>query len=366
MQRTAPQEMHLPPSRLSRWVTPVCLVAIVINAALGGTFFGTTGAGIATASSVLMSLLLIFVSRLQQAESSIERKQAASALAATRAYFVRVLDAIPATIFMKDANSHYTFVNEAFCELRAMSREEILAAPISKMRDERGHATESETEDKQVFSGRSILKEERVFHPDSGQEIFRTVSKRLCHDEHGQALIVGSTQNVSMWRQAEREAQTQGNKHLRQNHFLSFVLNTIPIPVYVKDEELYYLMVNEAFAELMGLPAEQIIGRRANELTDNDVILGDEMHEMSMLAQMDSPQMAEPCWLIDALGNARALMSRKTAGRNAEGNRVLIGTYTDRPAQADPARPRDTANLPRAGLLNGAPVNSGRARASPS
>ena len=260
-----------------------------------------------------MSAVLIVLSHLQQAELAAERKRSTSALAAARAYFARVLDAIPATIFMKDEASRYTCVNEAFCELRAMSREEILAAPISKMRDERGNATESEAEDRQVFGGHNILKEERVFHPDSGQEIFRTVSKRLCHDEHGQALIVGSTQNVSMWRQAEREAQAQGNKHLRQNHFLNFVLDTIPIPVYVKDEELYYLMVNPAFAQLMGLPADQIIGRRANELTDNDGILGDEMHEMSMLAQRDSPTLAEPCVLIDAQGNARLLVSRGCA-----------------------------------------------------
>ncbi|HSD38679.1 MAG TPA: PAS domain-containing protein [Rhodocyclaceae bacterium] len=355
MQRPAQQETP-PPSQLTRAIIPIFLVATACNALVAGSLYGTQGAGIAAASSVLMSAVLIIMSRLLQAEQAAERKHSASALATAHAYFGRVLDAIPATIFMKDENSRYTFVNEAFCELRAMSREEILAAPISKMRDEHGHATESEAEDRQVFGGYNILKEERVFHPDSGQEIFRTVSKRLCHDENGRAFIIGSTQNVSMWRQAEREAQALGSKHLHQNHFLKFVLNTVPIPVYVKDEELYYLMVNQAFADLMGLPVEQIAGRRANELTDNDAILGDEMHEMSILAQTDSPPQAEPCVLIDKQGNEQLLTSRKVAGRNIDGNRVLVGTYTPRTDQIEAGRRRDSADLPYTADSNAARV----------
>jgi PAS domain S-box-containing protein len=359
MQRQAQQETH-PPSHLTRAIIPTCVVATACNAAVAGSLYGTPGIGIAAASSVLMSAVLIIMCRLLQAELTAERKRSACLRAAARAYFARVLDAIPATIFMKDENSRYTFVNEAFCELRAMSREEILAAPISKMRDEHGHATESEAEDRQVFGGHNIHKEERVFHPDTGQEIFRTVSKRLCHDENGRAFIIGSTQNVSMWRQAEREAQAQGSKHLHQTHFLQFVLNTMPIPVYVKDEELYYLMVNQAFADLMGLPVEQIVGRRANELTDNDAILGDEMHEMSMLAQTqdqaNSPMLAEPCVLIDKLGNARLLTSRKIAGRNADGNRVLVGTYTPRIEQAEAGKRRERADVPYVASSNAARV----------
>ncbi|MFT3733461.1 MAG: PAS domain-containing protein [Rhodocyclaceae bacterium] len=288
--------------------------------------------GVAAASLVMFVGALLpgmefYRLALKERALKAERDQARAELQAHREFMQRVLDAMPQTIFMKDSDSRYTFVNEAFCELRAMTREEILAGPISKMRDANGMDTESEAEDKQVFTGHNILKEEQVFHPESGQEIFRVVSKRLCHDEHGNALVVGSTQNVSLWRQAERTARAIAEEQQRQGQFLKFVLNALPFPVYVKDAQLRYTLVNTAFLDLMEGCSSDLIGRTAREITPCESVMIDEMDDSGLLARPTLQVRESTIDLVDIRGHSHRVALSKIAGRDAMGRKVIIGTY---------------------------------------
>ncbi len=47
---------------------------------------------------------------------------------------------------------------------------------------------------------------------------------------------------------------------------LSTILTTIPAYVYFKDKNLDYILVNQSFAELVGIPAEQIKGKRLKDI----------------------------------------------------------------------------------------------------
>jgi PAS domain S-box-containing protein len=47
---------------------------------------------------------------------------------------------------------------------------------------------------------------------------------------------------------------------------LSTLLNTIPAYVYFKDNHLNYMIVNKSFAELAGVPSDQIIGKKIHDI----------------------------------------------------------------------------------------------------
>ncbi|MCX6283276.1 MAG: PAS domain-containing protein, partial [Bacteroidetes bacterium] len=50
---------------------------------------------------------------------------------------------------------------------------------------------------------------------------------------------------------------------------LSTILATIPAYVYFKDVKLNYILVNQSFAELVGIPAKQIQGKNLNDIFQN-------------------------------------------------------------------------------------------------
>lgn len=71
---------------------------------------------------------------------------------------------------------------------------------------------------------------------------------------------IGLLQDISERRRAERESANQ-------LQFITRLMDTIPNPVFYKDEKGLYLGCNRAFEEFVGLPRDQIVGRSTQELS---------------------------------------------------------------------------------------------------
>ena len=57
-----------------------------------------------------------------------------------------------------------------------------------------------------------------------------------------------------------------GARLARDNRQLRALLDAVPQLLYVKDAEGRYVFVNRAFAELVGRPIENVLGRTLKEL----------------------------------------------------------------------------------------------------
>ncbi|MBU0492639.1 MAG: PAS domain S-box protein [Chloroflexi bacterium] len=66
----------------------------------------------------------------------------------------------------------------------------------------------------------------------------------------------------------------------QSQQFLTTALNSIPNPVFVKDEHGVYIMCNQAFLDYLGTTAEQIIGKSVYDLSPKE--LADQYHEMDL------------------------------------------------------------------------------------
>ena len=87
-------------------------------------------------------------------------------------------------------------------------------------------------------------------------------------DEHGEALVLeGFVSDFTSRRQVE-ESLRESERTLRAlTEFMSTLLDTIPSPVFYKDNEGRFLGCNEIFArDVLGLPQDQIIGKRLMDL----------------------------------------------------------------------------------------------------
>ena len=96
---------------------------------------------------------------------------------------------------------------------------------------------------------------------------------------------------------------------LRAGEFLANVVNAIPNPVFVKDEQYRFVFFNDAFCTVMGRERDQLLGR-----TDSDFV---PMEEARVFRAQDEaafatglPQENEES-LTDAAGARHWILTRK-------------------------------------------------------
>lgn len=142
-------------------------------------------------------------------------------------------------------------------------------------------------------------------------------------NEAGHAVrMVGSVADISRRKEAEIQLE-------RYRNFLSTVLKSIPHPVYVRDRDGYFLMVNAAMCDFANRDEQSLIGTRR----DDNMLLRPE--EAQAIREMDErvfstgrTQTAEYDLLVNGRG-LRTVISRKSLAADPDGKPILIGTLTD-------------------------------------
>jgi PAS domain S-box-containing protein len=111
------------------------------------------------------------------------------------------------------------------------------------------------------------------------------------------------------------------------DEFILQVVNSVQSPVFVKDEQLRFVLTNEAFNKLVGRPKDSLIG-----LTDYDVA---PREQAAFFQEIDrkvlatgAPHETEEA-LTSADGVEHWLFTRKSMVKVASGERYLVGIISD-------------------------------------
>lgn len=206
------------------------------------------------------------VSRWRQAEQALQAALAREVSRQERIhdYIQRLIDVIPQPVYIKDADSRYLLVNEAFCRERGRDKAELQGQLSYGLTSDEALRARIRAEDASVLNGETVLKEEHLPHMYTGAERFRLISKGSCLDDEGRPVIVGANFDITPWRQAERalkdalERETEHRK--RTQEYIQRLIDVIPHPVYVKDADGNYVLVNEAFARDRQTTREALVG----------------------------------------------------------------------------------------------------------
>lgn len=115
-----------------------------------------------------------------------------------------------------------------------------------------------------VTSGIVETTEYKILREDGEIRWVRT--KGMCiNDIYGNPnKMVGTTQDITEWKNAE--LLLEGNCK-----FLQTLIDTIPNPIFYKDENGIYKHCNLAFAEYLGLKREEIIGHTVYDISPKDL-----------------------------------------------------------------------------------------------
>jgi signal transduction histidine kinase len=246
----------------------------------------------------------------------------------TQQFVQRLIDVIPQPVYVKDANSCYVLVNEAFCQERQRTTEELVGRCSYDLANDMRLSISIAEEDKRVLAGERVHKEECLPHMYTGAERFRLITKGSCLDAEGRPVIVGANFDLTPWRQAERGTKEALAQQSRLRHFLQFIFDVLPNPIFIKDENLCYVMVNQAGCQLIGRPANDILGLTLGELVDASIAAPIEADEHAMLGESEGNR----CDIESEFTTSDGLQhffTHKVVGRDSDNRRVIIVSLTN-------------------------------------
>jgi two-component system sensor kinase FixL len=144
----------------------------------------------------------------------------------------------------------------------------------------------------------------------------------LRRDAEGQPIaVVEAANDVTGLRQAEAELR-------RSRNLLASVLSGSPEPIFAKDLDGRYALLNPPAAGILGVQPEAAIGRRTRELVGPELAAAMDAADQDV-ANSGQPRATEEEFL-GADGRRRVLLSTKAPWRDAEGRIVgLVGVSRD-------------------------------------
>jgi PAS domain S-box-containing protein len=166
------------------------------------------------------------------------------------------LDNVCEAAFLIDENACFRYVNEGSCRKLQYTREELMGMGVPDVDPDfplmrwPGHWDELKRRGSLTFEGR---------HRAKGGTIIPVEISTNYIEYDGQGYNLALVRDITERKHAER-------KRDEQLHFLQQLLDSIPIPVYYKDLDGFYLGCNTAFETLMCIPRSDIVGKTAFEL----------------------------------------------------------------------------------------------------
>jgi two-component system cell cycle sensor histidine kinase/response regulator CckA len=191
-----------------------------------------------------------------------ESKRAEAAVVESRNFLAQIINAVPNPIFVKDRQHRGVLVNDAFCRLTGLTREQL----IGKADHDHASLTREQADvfrdrDERVFTtGKEDLNEETITAADGILHHLIT-KKALYVDEKGKKFIVGVVSDITERKQAEKE--------LQQSRMLyESLVSQTPAGIFRKDAQGRFVFVNPVFCQLKNMNAEEILGKTPCEVDD--------------------------------------------------------------------------------------------------
>ncbi|WP_322861805.1 sensor domain-containing diguanylate cyclase [Aeromonas allosaccharophila] len=232
-----------------------------------------------------------------------------------------VFNEMGAYLFTKDLDGRYTYANQAVLDLFGCTLEELQGkddTPFFSFED----SNAIQQNDRQVLDQQIAIAREEVNYlkPTGEKRVYWTVKKPM-YDRDGTLIgLCGISTDITEHKLIE-------TRLAEQHKLLEIVLANVDAHIYMKDSLHHFLYVNQKVCGLLGLPAEQIINRR-----DDEVIPAASACQLwrldNRVFETGELQAGEET-LTDSEGNQHYYWSVKVPFLLADGTPTLIGISSD-------------------------------------
>ncbi|HTX21217.1 MAG TPA: PAS domain-containing protein [Candidatus Aquilonibacter sp.] len=266
------------------------------------------------------------------------RKRMEDELLTSQALYHSFVEHLPASVFRKDYEGRYVFVNTMFCRLKNLTPEQVLgktpaelAAYESSCRSAglippARQATRIQGEDHHELilrTGKSIELEEAYLQPDGTTEYFHVVKSPVFGPD-GQ--VIGS-QGIQFDITARKRAEEE---LFKSQQMLRAILDTIPTRIFWKDRNGVYLGCNKPLAKDCGFSdPDQIIGKTDFDITSTE--MAERYHaDDRQVMESGQPKLNYEEPQRDVNGGQKTLFTSKAPLYDKDGRVIgILGSYED-------------------------------------
>ncbi len=113
----------------------------------------------------------------------------------------------------------------------------------------------------------------------------------------------------------------------RSKEFLNTIINTIPDPIYVKDRQHRWIVLNRAFGNFLNQPLETLIERSGYDIFPEDAAKLFHHYDELVFTTRETHQNED--FFTDANGTTRYLETKRSLHQDAAGNLFLVAILRD-------------------------------------
>ncbi|MCJ7630196.1 MAG: response regulator, partial [Longimicrobiales bacterium] len=212
----------------------------------------------------------------------------------------------------------------AAMEIYGASPEDLVGRGFLDQADE-GHLEGDYAAFGQVLVGSELVDHETVHLTVTGEPRYLSFSARPIRDPSGEILGAQGTARDVTDRVEAREALQEVS---RKNSLVRSLINGTEDQIFYKDGEGIYQGCNHRFSHFIGLPEEEIVGKKDEDLVGPSRAAAYRKSDIEALTSWDSVKFEE--WFVDHDGNRRLWETVKTVFRHVEGDTLgLLGVVRD-------------------------------------
>jgi PAS domain S-box-containing protein len=212
-------------------------------------------------------------------------------------------------------------VNDALCKLLDYDRSELMQKNWLELTHPDDLSSNIE-QLSQILSGAidSYLLDKRWLRKD-GEIVYTRVSLRCIRRPDGSIdRMIEVVLDVSD--RYRYESQLKASEE-----FLNHTINATPDPIFVKDEQHRWMILNDAFCQFIGKSRQELIGKSDYDFflqSEADVFWAkdEEVLTTGMAAETEEN-------FTDSQGKQYIISTKKTVFQNADGSQILVGTIRD-------------------------------------
>ncbi|EFL50441.1 signal transduction histidine kinase [Solidesulfovibrio fructosivorans JJ]] len=228
-------------------------------------------------------------------------------------------------IFTMDPRLRPTYVSPSIRRLRGVSVKEVMAETIEQMMTPASAARVRQAAERLIVDDKVdpnfVSRLELELRRKEGGTVWAEAVVRPYFDAGGEFLgVVGVLRDLTERRAVEAELR-------RSREFLGMLVEAIPDPVFVKDKEHRFVLVNGALCAMLRQPAEAIVGA-----TDYDFVAREEADVFiardNIVLETGNEDLFEERF-TDKEGRGHTLVTRKGLFVDASGARFIVGVIRD-------------------------------------
>lgn len=191
-----------------------------------------------------------------------QRKNAELALRESQHLLRAVLDNIPDPAWLKDSQGRYLVGNKPLARIHQRTLEDIVGKTVLEVFPAYA-ASLAEGDTRGANSDKQVRTEVCVPDSEGGDRWFDTIETPILNKSGQLVSTVGIARDITERKQIEQALRESENRHRE-------LLNSQDDGVVIADTKQVFVFANPAVGRILGLPAEELIGRGLREFMDDE------------------------------------------------------------------------------------------------